>query len=49
MRMVLSTIIVEFPAATHNLEVKIEKRDTITIRGKIAAKIIGNLMPRRKK
>jgi len=49
MRMVLPTIIVEVPAATHNLEVKIVKRDIITMRGNITAKSIGNLVLRRKK
>jgi hypothetical protein len=37
MRLVLSTIIVEFPAAIHNLEVKIEHRDSINVRAMIAA------------
>jgi hypothetical protein len=49
MRMVLSNTIVGFPAERHNLEVKIVKRDSITMRGNIAAKSIENLIPRRKK
>jgi hypothetical protein len=36
--MVLSTTIVEFPTTKHNLEVKIESSNSITVRGKIAAR-----------
>jgi fructose-specific phosphotransferase system component IIB len=46
---------VEFTATKHNLEVKIETRDSITVRGAIAAreneaaKIIGPFIPIRNK
>jgi hypothetical protein len=46
MRTVISTVIVEFPAAAHSLEVEIEQRDSITLRGKIPA-LDGSYMNRR--